>query len=302
MSAIATGHHHVCALIDQGAVKCWGRNSSGELGLGDTNHRGDTSTEMGDNLPTVELGVGRSAKAVVAGASHTCALLDNNGVKCWGFNGEGQLGLGNTNWRGISASQMGDALPEVDLGTNRSAAALVAGSDHTCALLDNGTVKCWGGNSEGELGLADVNNRGDAASEMGDNLPTVNLGTGRTAKALSAGGRHTCALLDNGVTKCWGRNADGELGVGSTGNRGGAAGDMGDNLPALDLGSGRSAKALASGGTHTCALLDDGAVKCWGRNAEGELGLGETMHRGTTSADMGDNLPAVDLGIGAARK
>src|SRR5262245_12982480 len=97
-SATATGAFHNCALIDGGAVKCWGMNSAGQLGLGDTNWRGDGPNEMGSTLGYVPLG--RPAIAVSAGYMHTCALLDNNQVKCWGNNGDGELGLGDTNSRG----------------------------------------------------------------------------------------------------------------------------------------------------------------------------------------------------------
>ena len=197
-----------------------GRQRHGQLGLGDTGNRGDDPGEMGDNLPAVDLGTGRTATAISAGGDHTCALLDNGAVKCWGDNGYGQLGLGDTANRGDDAGEMGDNLPAVDLGTGRTATAISAGDDHTCALLDNGTVKCWGANTIGQLGLGDTANRGDGPGEMGDNLPAVDLGTGRTATAISAGGSHTCALLDNGAVKCWGYNTSGQLGLGDTEHRG----------------------------------------------------------------------------------
>ena len=161
--------------MDDNSVKCWGRNSYGQLGLGDRNDRGDGANEMGDNLPAVSLGTGRTAKAISAGGHHTCALLDDNSVKCWGGNSY-QLGLGDQNNRGDGANEMGDNLPAVNLGTGRTAKAIGVGFDHTCALLDDNSVKCWGGNSYGQLGLGDQNNRGDGANEMGDNLPAVNLG------------------------------------------------------------------------------------------------------------------------------
>ena len=108
----------------------------------------------------------------------------------------------------------------------------------------------------------------------------MDLGTGRTAKAISAGGSFSCALLDNGFIKCWGHNSYGQLGLGDRSNRGGSANEMGDNLPAVSLGTGRTVKSISSGAYHTCALLDDGSVKCWGRNNEGQLGLGDTFNRG----------------------
>src|SRR5436309_1270185 len=98
---------------------------------------------------------------------------------------------------------MGDTLPAVVPSRRPSDLAITAGDNHTCALLDNASVKCWGANSSGQLGLGDVAARGDGAGEMGDSLPAVALGTGRTATAVTAGSSNTCALLDNASVKCW---------------------------------------------------------------------------------------------------
>jgi alpha-tubulin suppressor-like RCC1 family protein len=124
----------------------------------------------------------------------------------------------------------------VDLGTGRTALALEASYLHTCALLDDGSVKCWGSNDGGRLGLGDLASRGDNPGEMGDALPAVNLGTGRTALALAVGQGHTCALLDDTVgVKCWGSNDAGQLGLGDTTRRGDDPGEMGDALPFVSL-------------------------------------------------------------------
>ncbi len=244
-------------MVDNGTIKCWGRNSYGELGLGDKLARGHGPGEMGDFLPPVGLGTGRTATAVTAGESHTCALLDNGAVKCWGRNFAGQLGLGNNGDRGGAPGQMGDDLHAVNLGAGRFATAITAGGDnifgpaHTCALLDNGTVKCWGYNDAGQLGQGDTRERGDGPGEMGDNLPPVDLGTGRTATTITAGGAHTCALLDNGTIKCWGINYRGSLGLGDENSHGAGPEEMGDNLPPVDLGTGRTATAVSAGRVHT---------------------------------------------------
>ena len=296
--AITAGQFHTCAVLDNGAVKCWGYNNAGQLGLGDTATRGDTAGEMGDNLPAVALGAGRTATAIAAGYRHTCARLDNGAVKCWGRNGLGRLGLGDTENRGDGSGEMGDSLPAVNLGTGRTASAIAGGDGHTCALLDNATVKCWGNGASGQLGLGDTATRGVTAGEMGDNLPAVNLGTGRSAVAISAGASHTCALLDNATVKCWGFNLYGQLGQGDTTNRGNAANQMGDNLAPVSLGTGRTAIAVAADDQWVCTLLDNASVKCWGYNESGQLGLGTTHNRGDGAGEMGDNLPAVDLGTG----
>ena len=350
------GSAHSCYMLDNGSVKCWGKNNLGQLGLGNTSNRGDNSSEMGDNLPVVDLGTGRTAKAIAAGDYHTCAILDNASIKCWGANASGQLGIGDTNNRGDESSEMGDILPAIDLGSGRTATAITAGNQHTCAILDNASIKCWGANASGQLGIGDTSNRGDESSEMGDTLPAVDLGSGRTAKVIVAGGSHTCTILDDSSIKCWGENDQGQLGLGNTTDSLNASVvDMGSGITAkaiaageshtcvilnnsaikcwgranegqmglykwndnigdepnemgvtgqddlTNIGTGRTAAAIAAGKNHNCAILDNSSIKCWGANTSGQLGLGDTVNRGATtdgSDQMGDNLPVVDLGSG----
>jgi len=292
---LAAGYMHTCALLDNGTVKCWGENDFGQLGLGDTRARGDGPGEMGDALPTVSLGVGRTAKQITAGAQFSCALLDDETVKCWGSNDHGKLGVGDTQNRGTSPAQMGDALQRANVGAGRTVKQLTSGAHHVCARLDGGALKCWGNNLNGELGLGDTQRRGDAPGEMGDALPTVSLGAGRTVVDVRAGFSHTCALLDDGTLKCWGYNNSGALGLGDTSDRGKTAAQMGDSLPAISLGSGRVARGFACGIDHTCALLDNGALKCWGSNNSGQLGLGDKLGRGASPNQMGDTLPTVSF-------
>jgi alpha-tubulin suppressor-like RCC1 family protein len=295
-TAISLGGSYTCALLDNASVKCWGYGGNGQLGLGDSNHRGDSPNEMGDNLPTVDLGTGRTATAISLGSTHTCAILDNASVKCWGNNlNSGRLGLGDGNHRGDDANEMGDNLPAVDLGTGRTATAIAAGSYHTCVILDNASVKCWGWWNRIGFYDGESNHRGDAANEMGDNLTIVDLGTGRTATAISAGFNHTCVILDNASVKCWGEGGNGRLGLGDTNDIGDSANEMGDNLTIVDLGTGRTATAIFAGSQHTCALLDNAAVKCWGEGWGGRLGQGNTDALGDNANEMGDNLPAIDL-------
>ncbi len=296
LKPLASSYNRTCAMSQTGVLKCWGLNDYGQLGLGDLVNRGGNAGDMGANLTAVDLGTGRSAKSVSMADWHTCAILDNDKVKCWGWNGDGELGLGDTNTRGDNPNEMGDNLPYVDLGTGRTAKSIAAGGSHTCAILDNDKLKCWGYNMDGELGYEHNTDIGDAPGQMGDNLPYVNLGTGRTAKYITNAGHHTCALLDNGTVKCWGHNGFGQLGVGHNSGFSHNAGSMGDNLAPIDLGTGRTAKAVISGGFFNCAILDNDKIKCWGRNNAGQLGLGDTANRGDDPNEMGDNLPYVDLG------
>jgi alpha-tubulin suppressor-like RCC1 family protein len=297
---LAAGEGHTCARFNDGTVKCWGNNNNGQLGLGGTNNRGDGPGEMGAALPTVPLGIGRTALRQAAGREHTCATLDNGAVKCWGRNFEGQLGLADALNRGDGPGEMGDNLLAVDLGAGRTVTQLTAGSQYTCAVLDNGDAKCWGDNDAGQLGLEDSIPRGGQAGEMGDALPVVNLGGGPKAVELSAGSRNTCARRADGSAKCWGSNTVGELGLGKTGTEGNEPGEMGDVLPALNLGLGRHAVELRASTTYACVRLDNGAVKCWGYNFDGQLGLGDTDSRGDEPGEVGDALASVDLGTGVA--
>jgi alpha-tubulin suppressor-like RCC1 family protein len=278
---VASGGTFSCAVLDGGAVQCWGHSGNGQLGIGTTDSVGD------DELPsaTVPLGPGRRATAVTAGGVHACALLDDGTVRCWGYNGNGQLGLGHRN--GIGDDEPADSAPTVRLG--QRAVAVAAGSYHTCALLDDGSVRCWGNNLSGQLGIGTTNTIGDDEPAL-DGRP-VQL-AGRVV-AIAAGANHTCAIRDRGSLHCWGANGYGQLGIGSQTN-------VGDDEPVtsngIDLGLGRTAVAVTAGHTHTCALLDDGTLRCWGLGSSGELGSGNTSRIGD------DELPTasdpVQLGAG----
>ena len=167
-----------------------------------------------------------------AGGYHTCAILDNGDLKCWGWDINGQLGDGGSNTNTDAPSSTA-----IDLGTGRTAVAVSGGTYHTCALLDNGDVKCWGRDNHGQLG-----DGGTYTNTIAPSSTAIDLGTGRTAVAISAGGSHTCAILDNGDMKCWGRDNYGQLGNGA----GVTDTDAPSSTP-IDLGTGRTAVADATG-------------------------------------------------------
>ena len=293
-TAIEAGDNHTCAILDNASVKCWGSNASGQLGQGNTINLGDNANEMGDNLTIVDLDTGRTATAIAAGNSHTCAILDNSSVKCWGGNTFGQLGLGDTDDRGDGSNEMGDNLTTVDLGTGRTARGITAGDSHTCALLDNASIKCWGYNVSGQLGqgLLDTDTRGDESGEMGDSLTAINLGSGITAKSIVAGGSHTCALLDDNSSKCWGEGEKGQVGQEKTSD---------DRVPptlSITIGTDRTATAITAGDAHTCAILDNSSIKCWGLNDSGQLGQGNTINLGDNANEINPSSKIVDLGAG----
>ncbi|MEY4896437.1 MAG: hypothetical protein RI890_1236, partial [Actinomycetota bacterium] len=134
------GTAHSCGLLDNNTIKCWGLGSSGQLGYGATSTLGDGAGEMGDALATIDLGTGRTAKQIATGSSHSCAVLDNDTVKCWGLGTNGRLGYGTTTSLGRSSGQMGDALATIDLGTGRTAAAISAGIEIAERLVRNANL------------------------------------------------------------------------------------------------------------------------------------------------------------------
>jgi RHS repeat-associated protein/uncharacterized repeat protein (TIGR01451 family) len=249
VTAVVPGKSHACALTSAGGVKCWGDNSNGQLGDGTTAER---------TTPVDVSGLTSGVTAVSAGAYYTCALTTSGGVKCWGYNLDGQLGDGTTTDR---------STPVNVSGLTSGVAAISTGFSHTCALTTGGAVKCWGDNSSGQLGDGTTTDR----------LTPVDVsGLSSGVVAISAGGSHTCALTSTGEVKCWGRNNNGQLGDGTTTNR---------TTPVSVSGLSSGVSAITTGSNHSCALTTSGGVKCWGRNLDGELGDGTTTQR-TTPVDV----------------
>jgi beta-lactam-binding protein with PASTA domain len=239
-----------CAVLADGSVECWGDNLHGELGtlLGYGGYA--------DQVPGVT-----GATAVAAGIYHACALVSSGSIECWGDNSYGQLGSSSLGTP--LNSTYGTFYGASSVTGISTAAAVVAGQDHSCALLFNGTVECWGDNQVGQLGNGTTTN---AATPV----PVTGV-TG--AIAIAAGGWNTCALLSNGSVQCWGSNYKGELGIG---NQAGPA--TCELLPCsmtpIPVSGIGNATAIAVGYEHVCAILSDGTIQCWGSNYAGELGTG----------------------------
>jgi alpha-tubulin suppressor-like RCC1 family protein len=171
--------------------------------------------------------------------------------------------------------------------------------------LGESQIKCWGENADGQLGQGDRQARGGAPGQMGDNLPftffvSEAMQTMQPIVALASGPRHNCAILGRSL-KCWGRNAEQQLGIDgwpSITDRstfGDRPGDMAQ-LPAIDFGADRKPVAMALGDAHTCVMLDDSRIKCWGDNGYGQLGLGDSRPRLGVVRGAGSDLPDVDVG------
>jgi alpha-tubulin suppressor-like RCC1 family protein len=181
---LAAGNNHTCVLLQSGLIYCWGDNQFGQLGYNRTDN-------LGDGEPVTSFGyvtLGDLATRIAAGGDHTCALLTSGALRCWGRNDFGQLGRGNT--ANLGDNETVFSAGNVDLGPGVTVKDLALGGFHTCALLATGAARCWGRNTEGQLGYGNNVNLGD--NEPTNNLPDVPL-TGAVRK-LVAGGLHTCAL------------------------------------------------------------------------------------------------------------
>jgi alpha-tubulin suppressor-like RCC1 family protein len=238
-TAVAAGEYHSCALLADGTVKCWGNYA--ELGQNRSNY--DSSTAV--NVSGLS-----GVTAISAGDMYTCALLADRTVKCWGVNYFGQFGDGTTT----------NSSTPVGVSGLSGVAAISMGGMHSCALLGDGTMKCWGWNNYGQLGDGTTN------LSPASSTPVSVFGLSGVI-AISAGGLHSCALLGDGTVRCWGLNWYGQLGYrtaslidtySTPGNVAGLAG----------------VTAISMGGLHSCALLVDGTLRCWGNNNGGELGEG----------------------------
>jgi alpha-tubulin suppressor-like RCC1 family protein len=238
-SAVAVGDYSTCALLSgsPGGVDCWGDGAHGQLGDG-TKETSLVPIEV-TSLPGATVGI-------AAGGSHACAVARDGTLGCWGANTHGQLGNGTT---------AGSAKPVLARGLT-GVVAVAAGAAHTCALVRTGGVDCWGANGSGQLG--------DGVT-TDSSTPQQVQGLQGGVAAIAAGLAHTCGLLSTGTVLCWGSNANGELGDGKM---------VDSNVPVPVTGLPGPAIAIAAGDAHTCALLEGGAVACWGWNIEGQLGNG----------------------------
>lgn len=246
VAAISAGGYHTCARTTTGAMKCWGLNSSGQIG------DNSTTTRL---TPADVNGLGSGVSAISAGALHTCALA-GGAAKCWGYNFWGTVGDNSTTQRQV---------PTAVSGLGSGVAAISAGVLHTCALIAGG-VKCWGYNATGQLGDNSTTQR---------LTPVDVVSLGGVATSVVTAESHTCALIAGGGVRCWGDNSAGQLGDNSNTQR----------LTPVDVNALAGATVLASAqGAHSCALSAAGVVKCWGRNGNGQVGDSSTSNRRTAVA------------------
>jgi alpha-tubulin suppressor-like RCC1 family protein len=261
-----------CALEETGAVHCWGTTHSGMLGFAwDGENLGEHETLLAG--PALDLGEG--VVSIAQGSYFTCIAYADGGVRCWGQSDRGQTGYGTTDTidpvaDGIAPKQ----LPLVDVGA--PVRSLSAGTRSICAVTQDGQAKCWGHDLYGTLG------QGAAVGEswyLGDNdvpadYPSIKL-PGAPIRTVSIATNVACALHEDGAITCWGQNSAG-LGYGKAQDAIGVG--YGDDESPNSLGHvdvGGPAKAVEVGTNFACALLEDGAVRCWGTSPLGQLGRGD---------------------------
>ncbi|MCY1071678.1 hypothetical protein OV090_43440 [Nannocystis sp. RBIL2] len=255
----STGIHRTCAVLDTGAVRCWGSASFGALGNGLAS--GFFGNDPGE-MPPPDVAVGVPVKDIQSTGLYSCVITQDDNVRCWGTGTGGRLGYGNTNALGDQPGEL--PVPDLDLGG--PVAQLSVSETHACALLQDGTLRCWGSNFYGQLGYGDTNHRGDAPGEM----PPPPVDVGGPVARVTASTDFTCAVLTSGEVRCWGRNSGTQLGYAASGT---AVGDAPGEMPPPALALADDATAVSLGAGHGCALLQTGALQCWGSNSFGAVGV-----------------------------
>ena len=293
VSSVSVGAVHACVRTTAGVAKCWGFNAVGMVGDG---------TKVDRLKPTTVKGLKSGVQDVQAVWDHSCAVTNGGAVKCWGHNGDGELGDGSLIKRVTPVQVVGltSGVQQVSLGFDSGCALKTTGSvwcwgyngngqlgtgdrqsqrtpadtgltgitqisagwDHTCGVTNANGVKCWGQGKHGEIG--------DGAKS--DRLTAVDVtGLGGTVDQVAAGFDHTCALMTAGTVKCWGNNNTGELGDGTNT----------DSTHPVTVSGLSGVASISAGYNHTCAVTNSGAAMCWGANESGELGDGTTKNRNT---------------------
>jgi alpha-tubulin suppressor-like RCC1 family protein len=265
-TSVAAGDDHTCAINVDGAAACWGQNTQGALGDG-TNTQSNVPVAVTKSGPLS----GKSVTAIAGGDGHTCAVNDEGKAACWGDNTDGKLG------NGVTGTDTNVPVAVITSGVlnGRSITSLTAGEDHNCVATQNGTAACWGDNSDGSLGNANLG----TDSNVPVPVDTNGILGGKTVTSVAGGDEHTCALTLTGGPSCWGENEDGQLGTGATGA------DSGVPVAVLTNGalSGKTITSLSksSSANHQCAATTSNPV-CWGENTDGQLGNGTTTANNAT--------------------
>lgn len=250
---IAAGWYHTCGVLVNGSIQCWGYNGDGEVGTGNTVSPQTTPITVIAPYTFVQ---------VVAGSYHTCGLLNNGSVMCWGANPSGQIGNGT--------SGAGDAKQPVFTNSTLPYMYLAAGESHTCGLRYNNSLQCWGLGSNGMLGTGKITNERSPVDVNMTNVPFI---------GMALGDAHTCGLAANGTVQCWGNGNAGQLGdgLGST-----------SQIP-VTVNSTAKFVSIGAGNFYTCGVMANGSMQCWGQNNYGQVGDGT----GGTGQDRSNPVPVL---------
>ena len=306
LASISSGKHHSCGVATDGTVWCWGLGTSGQMGDLSTSNNTTPNRVSGTStaLPV----------SVSAGGSHTCVLLASGGVGCWGSNAFGQLG----NPIGLLNETSTASRPYAQVVNGITASAISAGGNHTCALLTDATVSCWGSNVYGQLGIG---------TKINSNTPALVPGL-QDVIAITAGEDQSCALLSDRSVKCWGANWGNQIGAAESTTPITLQGFTG--VAQLALGYGQTCAVLtnktvkcvgftldyatqsstpylvpgmsnvtylAHFGGHMCAVLEDRSVRCAGENQRKQLG-DRTITTRTTAVTVANIDDAVAVSVG----
>jgi alpha-tubulin suppressor-like RCC1 family protein len=299
--AVSAGARHTCVLFADGGVRCWGEGETGALGQGNTKTIGDDEPVSAGG----DVQLGAPAVAISAGAYSTCALLRGGRLACWGYAKGGALGYGNE--RAVGDDETPDSVGDVPVGGVVTSVSV--GGGPTCAVLAQGRLRCWGAYGFGEnlkcvdptkfcYGHTDQNIGIGYGTwrPIGDDETPASVGDlpvrGGKVVQVACGSIHICALLDSGGVRCWGADA--------------ANGSLGDrpltrpSEPGGEITVGARVKQITVGEFHSCALLLDGRVRCWGTGHDGALGYGhgEIVETPARSGDVTLGAPAVQIDAG----
>ncbi|MAD72950.1 MAG: hypothetical protein CL973_04075, partial [Euryarchaeota archaeon] len=307
-STLSSGGYTQCVITEDERVACWGSNEQGKRGLGG-GIGGESTMPYNRAVPWLVQNLAGGMVEVSTGGWSTCSLEDNGQIWCWGGGSYGQLGTGidacQNDGTYSCISYTNHPPSSILLPSGKTAVSLSdANQGHFCAILDTGEGLCWGWNNHGELGDGTVCTGGNWDSQSnnptpvgcnannGRYLPQIvddsNFPTNSSFISISTGYHHTCGIIDNNDLYCWGRNDDGQLGIGSIA-------DVNYPLPQL---VDSNVIAVGTGDDHTCALYQSQVVKCWGANYDSQLGTGNTYwFNQPTAINLSTNIPIISLEV-----
>lgn len=246
---ISGGKYHSCGLTLAGVAYCWGENIDGRLGDGTTSPSND---------PSIITAGGYTYTAISAGRTNTCGLTSTGRTLCWGFNADGQNGLGRETGNDTLSFHASPQEVERVAGSATILRSISVGGAHTCGIDLGGVAICWGFNGRGQ--------RGNGSMAENNDHPTDVAG-GIIFDSISAGGSHTCGIA-GGTAYCWGDNTYGQLGTG--------AASPSPTFAPVAVAGGYSFRSISAGEHHTCGVTTANQIVCWGRNQFGQLGIGNT--------------------------